>query len=214
MIDNEILDEIAASYAEHEKLNQILEDLKQDINVIYWGERFCEEAFYHNVDLSEALFEYAFEKCEDYRDYKALAFAVGKTGGFDDKEWAKELIDTAVTKVVLLRDLLYLADAVATKNASFYDRGYASALYKEAIEKSKTAYEFYCIAESICQKGMLDDQDWAQDVYQKAIEAAQDADELAYIADSIADEDNLGDEEWAEELYKIAEEFEGTKELD
>ncbi len=214
MLDSEVLEEINSTYMENKKLPEIMKDLNQDVNITYWAGKFCTQEYYENIDLAEILFEYSLEKCETWRDYKELAFAVGNSSGFDDKEWARELIDKATQKVEILRDLRSLADAIATENLSFYDRGYATELYKEALEKSTTAYEFYCIAESLCNKAMLDDKDWAIDVYQKAVECAADSDELTYIADSIADEENLADEEWAQELYKIAEEFEGTKELD
>jgi len=214
MLDNEIIDEIASSYSEHEKIETILNDIKQDVNINYWADRFCSPAFYENFDLAQSLFEYSLNKCESYRDYKELAFSVGNSDGFDDKDWSKKLIMTAITKVTTLRDLRVLADDIAVQNRGFYDRSIASEIYKEAIEKSSTAYEYYCIAESLCNKSLLDDKDWATDIYQKAIEAAADADELTYIADSIADEDNLDDEEWSNELYLIAEEFEGKKELE
>lgn len=214
MIDNEILEEIASTFAGHEKLDDILNDLKQNVNVIYWANAFTSEAFNENMDLAEALFEYALNVCEDYRDYKELAFAVGNSHGYDDKVWAKELLYKAIEKVERLRDLRVLADEIARKNDNFYEPQVAMELYKEALEKSQTAYDFYCIAESLCSKELLDDKDWATDVYQKAVEVAQDADELTYIADSIADENNLDDESWADELYAIAEEYENGKELD
>lgn len=214
MIDNEIFDEIASTYSEHEKIEIILDEIKHDINLNAWANRFCTESFYANFDLAQSLFEYSLSRCETYRDYKDLAFSVGNSNGFNDKEWATKLIMTAITKITLLRDLRVLADDLSRVNSSFYNRDIAYELYKEAIEKSKSAYDYYCIAESLCNKELLDDKDWATDIYQKAIESAQDADELTYVADSIAHEDNLDDEEWSNELYLIAEEFEGKKELD
>ena len=214
MIDNEILDELSTTYSDHEKLSSMLNDLKYDVNIVFWGNELTKEAYYSNMDLAEALFEYAFENAKEFRDFKELAFAVGNSSGFDDQEWAKELMNKAIENITLLRDLRILADEVSRKNLGFYDPTMAMSLYKEAIEKSQTAYDFYCIAESLCSKELLDDKDWAMDVYQKAVEAAKDADELTYIADSIADEDNLADEQWAEELYAIAKEFEEGKELE
>lgn len=214
MIDNKIIEEITSTYSEHEKIIDILNDIKQDANITFWADKFCSEEFSSNCDLAQPLFEYALHNCEEYRDYKELAFRVGNSNGFDDKEWANKLIMTAITKITNLRDLRVLADDLAQENNSFYDRGISMELYKEAIEKSKSAYDFYCIAESLCNKDLLDDKDWATDIYQKAIEVAADSDELTYIADSIADEDNLDDEKWSEELYLIAEEFAGNKNVE
>lgn len=213
MIDNEIIDEISSVYINNKKTETLLNDLRQDININFWASQFCSEEYFENFDLAQNLFEYSLMKCESWRDYKELAFSVGKSSGFNDKEWAKKLIITAITKVTILRDLRTLADDLARENDSFYDREMAMELYKEALEKSKSAYDFYCVAESLCDKDLLDDKDWARDVYQKAIEVAADSDELTYIADSIAHEDNLDDEEWSSELYSIAEEFEGNTEL-
>ena len=158
------------------------------------------------------MYEYLLENAKEFRDFKTLAFAVGTTNGLNDKEWARDLINIAIPKITLLRDLRVLADDIATKNLHFYDRGLAMELYKEALEKSTTAYDFYCIAESLANVHLLNDKEWAIEVYQKAIEASKDSDELTYIADSIADEDTLNDEKWADELYEIAQEFDGTKE--
>lgn len=120
----------------------------------------------------------------------------------------KKLIQTAITQITILRDLRSLADDLATKSSKFYDREMAMEIYKEVIEKAQTAYDFYCVAESLCNKDMIDDKDWAIEVYKKGIEVSKNTDELTALADSIADEDGLNDELWSEELYAIAEAFE------
>lgn len=214
MIDNEIIEEIESTYAQNEKLPTILNDINNDTNLAYWAGKFSTEEYFENFDLAQVLFEYAVKKAQTWREYKELAFAVGHSNGYDDKTWARELLNIAITKVTILRDLRTLADALCEKNESFYDRGLAAELYKECIEKAKSAYDFYCIAESLCSSSLLDDKDWAGDVYEMAVNKAENADELTYIADSIADEENLEDEEWAEELYKAAEEFQGQDNIE
>lgn len=210
MIDNEILEEISSTYVEHNEFDKIIKDIKEDVNINYWADKFCSKTFYDNLDLAQSMFEYSLEKCKDFRSYKDLAFSVGNSNGYNDKKWAKKLLDKTIVEITSLRDLRVLADELATKNLCFYDRELASVLYKEAIEKSNCAYEYYCIAESLSNISMLDDEQWAREIFLKAIEVSQNSDELTYIADAVAEEDGLNDEAWAEELYKIAEEFDGT----
>jgi hypothetical protein len=210
-MDSEILEEIESTYASFENLNKILSEIKKEGYINYWASQFCKTEYFENFDLAQSMFEYSLSQAQTWRDYKELAFAVGNSHGYDDKTWARELLNIAITKITVLRDLRILADAVCEKNDAFYDRGMSSELYKEVIEKSKNAYDFYCVAESLCASDLLDDKDWAAQVYEMAIEKAESADELTYIADSIAYENNLDDEQWAEELYKIAEEFQGQE---
>ena len=206
MLDSELIEEIESSYSNNEKLNTILNDIKNDANIVYWAKEFATEKYNSNSDLSAEMFEYAQEKAQDFRDYKELAFAVGNSSGFNDKEWAQELLDKTIEKITRLRDLVVLADDLARKNLGYYDRDLARTIYIEAIDKSKTAYDFYEVAESLCNYELLDDKEWSEEIYQKAVEVCANADELTYIADSIAAE--LGDESWSESLYKLAEDYE------
>ncbi len=210
MIDNEILEEISATYINHTDFNKIIKDIKEDININFWADKFCSESFYANLDLAQSMFEYSLQKCEDFRAYKELAFVVGNSNAYNDKQWARKLLNTSIVQITSLRDLRVLADELSCENLGFYDREMASSLYKEAIEKSNSAYEFYCIAESLANINLLDDETWAREIFLKAVEVSQNSDELTYIADCVADEDGLNDEEWAQELYKIALEFDGS----
>lgn len=210
MIDNEIIEEISSSYVEHSLYNNIIKDIKEDVNINYWADKFCTQEYYENVDLAQSMFEYSLDNCKDFRAYKELAFTVGNSNAYNDKEWARELLDKTIVNITSLRDLRVLADELSTKNLNFYDKELARSLYTEAIEKSNSAYEYYCIAESLSNLTMLDDETWAREIFLKAVEVSQNSDELTYIADAVADEDGLNDEAWAEELYEIAAEFDGT----
>lgn len=212
MLDSELIEEIESSYAQSEKINDILNDLKNDANIVYWAKEFSTEKYNSNSDLSAEMFEYACEKAENFREYKELAFAIGNSSGFNDKEWAKELLEKSISKITKLRDLVVMADDLARKNLGYYDKDMARGLYVEVIDKSKTAYDFYEVAESLSNYELLNDKEWSEEIYQKAIEVCANADELTYIADSIAME--LGDEVWSESLYKLAEDYENGELVD
>lgn len=209
MLDNELIDEIKSSYENSDKLKNILNDITNDANHIYWADKFSTDEYNNNTDLSAEIFEYAQEKAQTYFEFKELAFALGNSNGFNDKDWSKEVLNIAIKKVTRIRELIVIADDISRKNLKYYDKDLARSLYIEAIDKSTTSYEFYEIAESLCNIDLLNDSLWAKEIYEKAIEVCESADELTYIADSIASD--LKDEPWSEELYEAAQEF-GSKE--
>lgn len=205
MLDKELIDEIKSSFENKDKINEIINDLTNEVNIIYWADQFSTDEYNNNSDLSAELFEFAKDNCEAYFEYKELAFAIGNSKGFNDKDWAKEILNISISKITRLRDLIVIADDLCRKNLKYYDRDLARSLYVEAIDKSKTAYDFYEIAESLCNIDLLNDNDWAKEIYEKAIEVCESSEELTYIADSIASD--LNDEPWSNELYEIAQEF-------
>ncbi|MCJ8327499.1 MAG: hypothetical protein MJK08_10410 [Campylobacterales bacterium] len=208
MRDEKLLDEIKNRYALDSNIKKIVTDLSHNVNLCYWANKFCSDEFGNNVELAEALFDEASQRAEDFRDYKELAFSVGKRFGLNDTDWAKELLDITIKKITNLRDLRNLADELAKKNDGFYDVKIAATLYNECISKAKSSYDYYCIADSLCDMDLLNDPAWAKEIYILAIKEVSNAEELVYIADAISDEDLLNDQDWASELYASADEFE------
>lgn len=208
MRDEKLLDEIKNRYALNKNIKKIVNDLGHNVNLCYWANRFCEDEFNNNIELAEALYDEAYERAEEFRDFKELAFNVGKHFGLNDKDWAKELLDETIKKITTLRDLRNLADELAIKNEGFYDVDIASTLYKECLSKAQSSYDFYCIADSLCDVNLLNNKEWAKEVYEAAVNKAQAGDELEYIADAISSENGLNDQEWASSLYASVEEFE------
>ena len=211
MHDKKLLEEIKTIYALNKNIKSMVDDLEHNVNIEYWANKLCSDDFNNNLEIAEALFDEAVENANEFRDYKELAFYVGRSSGINDKDWAKELLDITITKITNVRDLRNLADALANKDSGYTDENIAATLYKECIQKASNAYGFYCIADSLCDPSLLNDKDWAKELYLKAIEVAQTAEELTCIADAIADEDGYNDETWANELHAVAYEHENQE---
>lgn len=201
MIDKELFHEITTTFEKHHHINDIKMHLENDINLSFWAHTFSTKEFGKQLDLAHKLFDYALRVAKDFRDYKDYAFYISKQSGLANNDLAREAYNLAITKITILRDLRNIADLLSKKSDSFYDKEMAKVIYAEVIEKSSNAYDFYCTAESLCDKTLQDDKKWAKEVYQMAIDSATDDDELSYIADSIADENNLADEKWADKIY-------------
>jgi len=208
MHDKKLLEEIKNVYALNNNIKSLVKDLEHNVNIAYWANRLCGDEFNNNLEIAEALFDEAVENAQEFREYKELAFYVGRSSGINDMDWAKELLDITITKITNIRDLRNLADALANKDSGYTDENIAATLYKECIQKASNAYGFYCIADSLSDSSLLNDKPWAKELYLKAIDVAETSEELTCIADAIADEDGYNDEDWANELHSIAYEHE------
>jgi len=208
MHDKKLLEEIKNVYALNNNIKSLVKDLEHNVNIAYWANRLCGDDFNNNLEIAEALFDEAVENAQEFREYKELAFYVGRSSGINDMDWAKELLDITITKITNIRDLRNLADALANKDSGYTDENIAATLYKECIQKASNAYGFYCIADSLSDSSLLNDKPWAKELYLKAIDVAETSEELTCIADAIADEDGYNDEDWANELHSIAYEHE------
>lgn len=205
MIDKkQIQEEIRQQYSNHKDFEEILKDFSYDINLSKWAYLFATQKFETNHELSRKVFHYALASSKDFRDYLDFAFYISKEDGLCDNTLAKEAYKLAITKATLLRDIRYVADILSTKDTSFRDENMAKSVYKDAIAQSKTAYDFVAIAESLCDKNMLNDKDFAKEVYELAIKACENSDELEAVAESVAQEDNLFDEKWAAKIFSMS----------
>ncbi|AXH09291.1 hypothetical protein CP960_02155 [Malaciobacter halophilus] len=204
----DIVEEIRQELSDSKSLDEILKDLEYEVNLSKWAYRFSTQEFEKKQNLSRKLFHYVLSNAQDYRDYVDFAYYISKKDGLADDDLSKEAYKLAISKITLFRDLRSIADILAKPKDSFYDENMAKSVYKEAIEKASSAYEYLTLAESLCDKSLLNDKQWAKEVYKLALKIASTSDEYEAIAESILNEDNLDDEKWANEVFSISSKLE------
>jgi len=94
MTIEQIIEALKKTYKDHDRLEEMLNDLSGESYYDYWGEALCDDEFDKNITLAKALFE-LYEKSDDY-NLITHADAAANKDKLNDRELAKELYKKAI----------------------------------------------------------------------------------------------------------------------
>ncbi|MAC83928.1 MAG: hypothetical protein CL624_07315 [Arcobacter sp.] len=218
---NLTIKKIKSIYKNHDKLEEILKDLNDDICIDYWANKFCNDDFGNNKELSKELFKIYTDTCESSHMLNSIAYDISKKDILNDKDWAKELYIKAIN--LSDEDILCLKAITCNiaSSESLNDKQWARSIYKKISNNLNELSDYNNLISSINTN--IEDKNWVLDLIKQAKEALLLSDdkfefagycsEVYTLALNIADVNIANDKESAKVIFEIIKEYENINEL-
>lgn len=164
---DEIIEEIKIFYKNHDDLEEILHDLKENNYLDHWANKFCEERFPSNKKLGKALYIISIENAKNSKDYANLAQSIAYYYGLNDKEWAEDIYKKALKSTKDITLTLSIIEDIADEKY-INKKAFAKELCLKIEPKISKLSDYILFRDIVKEK--IEDKNWADKIVSKSIE--------------------------------------------
>ena len=195
---------INVAYKNHQDIDEILTDLKDESCIGYWGTRFCEDEFPQNLELAKELFIIEQNKLSKENDINGTIELIDNIAkDFKDKVWAEEIAKKVLnTKIEDNDSMLRLFISVVSPEI-LNNQELGTQCLNKLNQLELSAAQYIRLAEATSK--YINDISLAKDFITKALDSEDcDTSDIINAADVLAQEDCINDKVEAKRLYKSA----------
>jgi hypothetical protein len=196
----DVIEELKQIYSDHEKFDEMMNDLGENNYLNYWADNLCNEDMGKNLDMAKKLYKLQEKVCESSSDYAGLANSVMDADKLNDKEWGRRLLEKALEISEYVSDIRTVAESVAGEYA-LNDKAWGKEIYEKVIQKADEFADIKDLADSI--ESYMGDKAWASELYKQA-EGKLTNDLGDYLSLIHATYRTLDDKQWSTRLIKKA----------